>query len=116
MITSRTRPKRTTIREVIERRKFTVGLVIVPIGLPGLGMFAWGGKYGPWTSVNSIGLGALLLSGVVFVACIGAIRCPRCRRSIGLTTVLLNRDKPQPDRCVHCGLSFREPMDRYPGE
>jgi hypothetical protein len=79
-------------------------------------MFAWGGKYGPWTSLTSVGMGALLLSGIVFLACIGAIRCPRCRRSIGLTTVSLNRDKPQPDCCVHCRLSFREPMDRYAGE
>jgi hypothetical protein len=116
MVTIRERLKRPTIREFIERRKFTVGVVSFPIALPGFGMAAWGGKYGPWTTVNSIGLGALLLSGLVFLACIGAIRCPRCRRSIGLTTVSLDRDKPQPDCCVHCGLSFREPMDRYPGE
>jgi hypothetical protein len=116
MVTTRERLQRPTIREFIERRKFTVGLVILPIGLPGLGMAAWGGKYGPWTSVNSVGFGALLLSGIVFLTCIGAIRCPRCRRSIGLTTVSLNRDKAQPDRCVHCGLGFGEPMNRYPGE
>jgi hypothetical protein len=116
MITVRHRLKRPNIGEFIERRKFNISLVLLPIGLPGLGMATWGGKYGPWTSVNWIGLAALLLNGFVFLVCIGAIRCPRCRRSIGLTTVSPDPGDPPPDRCVHCGLSFGEPMDRYPGE
>lgn len=105
-----------TIREFIERRKFNANLVILPLWLPGMGMVAWGGKYGPWTSVTSIGFGALLAAGAVYLACIGTIRCPRCRAFIGLTTVSLRRDKPpQPEHCVHCRLSFREPMDRPTG-
>jgi hypothetical protein len=106
----------TPIREFIERRKFNVNLVILPLWLPGLGMVAWGGKYGPWTSVTSIGLGALLAAGAVYLTCIDTIRCPRCGAFIGLTTVSLRRDKPpQPELCVHCGLSFSEPMVRAKG-
>ena len=100
-----------TIREFIERRKFNVNLAILPLWLPGLGMIAWDGKYGPWTSITSIGFGALLAAGAVYLTCIGTIRCPRCRTLIGLTTVSLRRDKPPPPECcVYCGLSFGDPM------
>ena len=46
MITIQDRLKRHTICEFIERRQFTVNLVILPLWLPGLGMVAWNGKYG----------------------------------------------------------------------
>ena len=38
MVTIRDRLKRPTICEFIERRQFTVNLVILPLWLPGLGM------------------------------------------------------------------------------
>jgi hypothetical protein len=101
-----------TISEFIDRRKANVKLVVFPLWLLGFVMVAWGGKHGPWTPVTSIGVGVALVAGTVYLAFVATIRCPRCRRFIGLTTVSLRRDSPQPECCVHCGLSFREPMGR----
>jgi hypothetical protein len=105
-----------TVREFIDRRKLNANLVILPLWLPGLGMVAWDGKYGPWTSVTSIGLGALLAAGIVYLTCIGTIRCPRCAGFIGLGFVSPLRNKPpQPERCAHCGLNFGKPIDKPMG-
>lgn len=105
-----------TIRELIELRRDKIKIVVVPLLLVALGMLLHGGKYGPWTSVSSMGVGVGLLGGVVYVAYIGTIRCPRCRGFLGLRSVLPPRNGPQQtERCVRCGLSFSEPMDEPSG-
>jgi hypothetical protein len=105
-----------TIRGFIDRRKDRIKIVAVPLLLAGIGMLGYNGKYSPWTSLSYIGLGTGLLGGVVYLAYIGTTRCPRCRGFIGLNTVSPFRNKPpQPERCVHCGLSFDEPLDKNTG-
>jgi hypothetical protein len=100
-----------TIRELIDRRKDRVKIVVVPLLLAAIGLLWHGGKYGPWTSVNSMGVGVALLGGIVYVAYVGTIRCPRCGGFIGISFVSPLRNKPpQPERCAHCGLSFGKPM------
>jgi hypothetical protein len=100
-----------TIREFIDRRKDRVKIVVVPLLMAAMGMLLHGGKHGPWTSVNSVGVGAALLGGILYVVYVGTIRCPRCKGFIGLGIVSpFRRTPPPPERCIHCGLSFREPM------
>jgi hypothetical protein len=104
-----------TLREFIDRRKVAISTVTLPLWLAGFVMLAYGGKHAPLTSVNYIGLCALLTSGIIYLTCIGTIRCPRCNGCIGLTTISPFRNKPQPERCVHCSLSFREPLEKFAG-
>lgn len=101
-----------TVREFINRRKATLKLVVLPLWLAGFVLMSLGGRHGPWTSTTSIGFGVFIASAVIYLAYVGTIRCPRCKGFIGLSTVSVLRNKPpQPERCVHCGLSFRESMD-----
>jgi hypothetical protein len=100
-----------TIRDLIDRRKLIALFVTFPLWPPGIGMVAWGGRRGPWTSVTSIGLGALLAAGAVYLACMGTIRCPGCKGFIGLTTVSPFRNKLiEGARCPNCGVNIDEPI------
>jgi hypothetical protein len=100
-----------TIRDLIDRRKMIALFVTFPLWLPGMGMAVWGGRPGPWTSVNCIGLGALLAAGAVYLACMGTIRCPACKKFIGLITVSPFRNKLiEGARCSNCGVSIDEPI------
>jgi hypothetical protein len=90
-------------------------MISFPFWLAGFAMLAYGGKHSPWTPANDIGVCVLLVSGAIYLTRVGTIRCPRCKRFIGLTTLSPIRNKPRPEACVHCGLSFREPMSKFAG-
>lgn len=101
-----------TIREYINRRKANIRIVVLIFWLPGIVMLS-AGRRGQFSLINYAGIGALLLSGLIYLFYIGAMRCPKCREFIGLSTVSMTRDKSNmPDRCIYCGASFDEPMDR----
>jgi hypothetical protein len=100
-----------TIREYIKRRKASVQIVVLIFWLPGVVMLS-AGRRGQFTLINFAGIGALLVSGLIYLIYIGMIRCPKCREFIGLSTVSMTRDKSNvPDRCIRCGASFEESMD-----
>jgi hypothetical protein len=106
-----------TIREVIDRRKDRIKILVVPLLFAAIGMLSYHGKNSPWTSLSTIGLCTGLLGGVVYLAYVGTIRCPRCSGFLGLRSVLAPRNKSQQTgRCARCGLSFSEPMGRPTGE
>jgi hypothetical protein len=105
-----------TLREFIEHRKVTTSMISFPLWLAGFSLLAYGGKHSAWSPANYIGVCVLLASGIFYLTCIGIIRCPRCKGFIGLTTVSpFQNSPPQPESCVHCGLSFREPMSKFAG-
>ena len=99
-----------TIRDYIRRRKAHIQIVVLIFWLPGVLMLSAGGRGVPFTSINYAGIAALLTSGLIYMTYIGAIRCPNCKKFIGLSTVSPLRQKPKVDRCVHCGFSFDELM------
>jgi hypothetical protein len=103
-----------TIRDHIERRRDRIKIVVVPLLLAAVCIFhhKWAP---PWTRLDSIGLAAGLLGTLVYVAYVGNVRCPRCRRFISLRNILPFQNKPQPERCAHCGLNFGKPMDKPAG-
>ncbi len=103
-----------SIREFIDRRRDRIKIVVVPLLLATVAIFHH--KWSPArTWLESFGLGAGVLGTIVYVAYVGNVRCPRCRRFISLSNIFPFQNKPQPERCVHCGLSFAKPIGKPAG-
>ena len=100
-----------SIREVLERRRRLIsvaqGIAFLTLML---GVYVGANRGMPWLRYSAVGL---------FLATVPlyeyGLKCPRCRKSIGLA-----REKPLKifspfapgERCPHCGVSLEEPWNR----